>query len=67
MREGAGPPEPIKPVVENPEGEPPGGPFGTWASLYATVAAWAVLWILLLWFLTVTLNVPVAPAAGGLP
>ena len=47
-----------------PSDEPgPGGPFPGWGALYTTVVVWAGLWILFLYLLTVTLNLPV----GGGP
>ena len=57
------PAAPVTPVVGNPEGEVPGGPFRSWPALYLTVVAWAAGWIVLLWVLTATLNV----GHGGAP
>lgn len=56
-----GRPDPGVPSLDPEGADPPGGPFGSWGRLYATLAVYGVVTIVLLWWLTRTMNVTVGP------
>lgn len=45
---------------DGPDETGPVGPFPSWGALYATVIAWALIVVVLLWLFGSVLNVPAA-------
>ncbi len=46
-----------KPDLTPDDGDPPGGPWKSWGSIYVTLAVWGVVCIVFLIWMTAALNV----------